>query len=209
MVLIANALPGTFTMDTKQQCSQKTDLEKIKTQPKMKKTIYLAVLFSACFYVQMCAQELKSEFLFDLEINLDVPQTIGPVTKGTRLIFPFKDGSVKSDKINGKIMNCSADWGLVLDSTTFKIDVRATVKTDDGALIYIAYSGYDHASAKNYAKISAGKGSELSPNDYYFRTSVFFETSSPKYAWLNHTIAVGVGRFPGPGKVAYRIYAIK
>jgi hypothetical protein len=175
----------------------------------MKKTICLTVLFSTCFCLQIYAQELKSEFLFDLEISLNTPQVIGPVLKGTRMIFPFKDGSVKSDKINGKILDCSADWGLVLDSTTFKMDVRATIQTDDGALIYIAYSGYDHASAKNYARISSGKGYELSPNDYYFRSSVFFETNATKYAWLNHTIAVGVGRFPGPGKVAYRVYAIK
>lgn len=81
--------------------------------------------------------------------------------------------------------------------------------TTDSALIYISYTGYDHASAKNYAIISAGRGSELSPSDYYFRSAVSFETSAPKYAWLNRIIAVGVGRFPGPGRVAYSIYEIK
>lgn len=175
----------------------------------MKKLIFSVFICSLCFYQEIFAQDLKSEFLFDLEIGLNPPQSVGPVLKGTRLIFPFRDGLVKGDKINGKILECGGDWGLILDSTTFKIDVRATVKTDDEALIYLTYSGYDHASAKNYALISAGKGTELSPSDYYFRTAVFFETSSPKYAWLNHTVAVGLGRFPGPGKVAYRIYAIK
>ena len=53
-----------------------------------------------------------------------------------------------------------------------------------------------------------GKWDQVSPSDYYFRTNPVFETSSPKYAWLNHTIAVGVGRFL-PGKVAYRVFAIK
>src|SRR5882757_8712346 len=33
--------------------------------------------------------------------------------------------------------------------------------------------------------------SELSPSDYYLRASVSFETSSPRYAWLNHTVAIG------------------
>ena len=175
----------------------------------MKKFIFSIFICFLCFNQLIFAQELKSEFLFDLQISLNPPQTVGPVLKGTRVIFPFKDGSVKSDKINGKILDCSADWGLVLDTTTFKVDVRATIKTDDEALIYITYSGYSHATAKNRAIISAGKGSELSPADYYFRTSFSFETSAPKYAWLNHTVAVGVGRFPAPGKVAYRIYVIK
>ena len=174
----------------------------------MKKFIFSMFICFLCFSQLIFAQELKSEFLFDLEIDLNPPQVVGPVLKGTRLISPFRNGVVKSDKINGKILDCSADWGLVLDTTTFKVDVRATIKTDDEALIYMTYSGYSHATAKNRALISAGKGSELSPADYYFRTSVFFETSSPKYAWLNHTVAVGIGRFPGPGKVAYRIYAV-
>ncbi len=175
----------------------------------MKKFIITVFISSLFFSQQIFSQELKSEFLFDLDLNLNPPQAVGPVLKGTRVIFPFKDGVVKSDKINGKILESGADWGLVFDSTTFKVDVRATIQTDDGALIYMTYSGYNHANAKNFAMISAGKGSEVSTSDYYFRTSVSFETSSPRYAWLNHTVAVGVGRFPAAGKVSYRIYAIK
>ena len=175
----------------------------------MKKIILSVFICSLFFHQKLFAQELKSEFLFDLEIDVNPPQVVGPVLKGTRLIFPFRDGFVKSDKINGKIAECGGDWGLVLDSTTFKVDVRATIETDDSALIYMTYAGYDHANAKSFAMISAGKGGELSPSDYYFRTSVSFETSSPRYAWLNHIVGIGVGRFPAAGKVAYRIYAIK
>lgn len=57
--------------------------------------------------------------------------------------------------------------------------------------------------------IGAGRGGELSPADNYFRTGVSFETSAPQYAWLNHSAAIGVGRFPAAGKVAYRIYVIR
>lgn len=175
----------------------------------MKKVIFLALFCSACFSAKVNAQELKSEFLFDLEITVNPPQAIGPVLTGTRLIFPFKEGAVKSDKINGTLLECSGEWGLVVDSTTFKMDVRATIKTDDGALIYIAYTGYNYANAKNSALMRAGNGYQLPTSEYYFRSVPVFETSSPKYAWLNHTVAVGVGRFPAPGKLIYRIYAIK
>lgn len=175
----------------------------------MKKLTFLLFALLIGFSPKSFSQELKSEFLFDLDISLNAPQMVGQVLKGTRMIFPFKDGTVRGTKINGKIINSGADWGLVIDSTSFKMDVRATIMTTDSALIYISYTGYDHATAKNYAMISAGRGSELSPSDYYFRSAVSFETSSPKYAWLNRIIAVGVGRFPGPGRVAYRIYEIK
>ncbi|SEW36842.1 DUF3237 domain-containing protein [Chitinophaga arvensicola] len=173
----------------------------------MKKVAFLALFFSISIFVH--AQELQSEFLFDFEISLHPPQAIGKVLTGTRLIYPFKDGQVKGDKINGKVLDCGGEWGLVVDSSTFKMDVRATIQTNDGALIYIAYSGYNYASGKNAVLMREGKGSELSPSDYYFRSVPVFETSSPKYAWLNHTVAVGVGRFPSPGKIIYRIYAIK
>ena len=175
----------------------------------MKKIIFPVFICFLFFRQQLFAQELKSEFLFDVEIDANPPQVVGPVLKGMRLIFPFKDGFVKSDKINGKLLECSGDWALVLDSTTFKADARATIETDDHALIYMTYSGYDHTNAKSFAMITAGKGGELSPSDYYFRTSVSFETSSPRYAWLNHTVAIGVGSFPAAGKVAFRIYAIR
>ncbi|NSL87624.1 DUF3237 domain-containing protein [Chitinophaga sp. Mgbs1] len=164
----------------------------------MKKFFFVTFVSAVCFLQRGSAQELKSEFLLDLEIDLNPAQQVGQVLKGTRTIYPFKGGAVKGDKINGKILESGADWGLVLDSNTFKIDVRATVKTDDDALIYVTYSGFKHSNGKSTA-----------PADDYFRTAVSFETNAPKYAWLNHTVAVGVGRLPGPGKVAYRIYAIK
>jgi hypothetical protein len=175
----------------------------------MKIIICLTAIFSTCFYMKGNTQELKSEFLFDLGINLDAPQTIGQGLRGTRIIFPFQNGFVKGNKINGKISSCSAEWGLIADSTTFKVDVRATIETSDGALIYMTYTGYNHADEKKFAMINAGRANELSPSDYYFRTALTFETGSPKYAWLNYTVAVGIGSLPESGKVFYRVYAIK
>jgi len=175
----------------------------------MKTLIWTTLILSLCFHQQLFAQELRSEYLFDLEVGLNPPQMVGPVLKGVRLISPFRDGTVKSGKINGKIQACGGDWGLIIDSATFKVDSRATIETDDGALIYMTYTGYSHADAKIAALIGAGKGGELPPSAYYFRTNVSFETGSPRYAWLNHTIAVGVGSFPAAGKVAFRIYSIR
>ena len=173
------------------------------------KKIFCILLLAASIYNPASAQELKSELLFDLEAELFSPQAVGPVPTGTRVIFPAKSGSIKGPKLNGKILQGGGDWGLVVDSTTFKLDVRVTVETDDGALIYITYGGYVHADAKRFATILQGQWDGLNPADYYFRTNPVFETGSPKYAWLNHTVAVGVGRFLPGGKVAYRVFAIK
>jgi len=176
----------------------------------MKKIIYSIFILSLCFHQQLLAQELKSEFLFEMNVYLNAAQFVGPVLKGTRVISPVKEGIVKGEKISGKLLvSGGADWGLIVDSTTFKLDVRGTIQTDDGALIYMTYSGYIHADAKKFAMIFSGKANEVSPSDYYFRTNPVFETGSPKYAWLNHTVAIGVGRIPVNGNIVYRIYAIR
>jgi len=176
----------------------------------MKKLICSIVIIYLCFHQQLLAQELKSEFLFEMNVYLSPAQFVGPVLTGTRVISPVKEGFVKGEKISGKLLvSGGADWGLIVDSTTFKLDVRGTIQTDDGALIYMTYSGYIHADAKKFAMIFSGKANEVSPSDYYFRTNPVFETSSPKYAWLNHTVAIGVGHIPVNGNIVYRIYAIR
>ena len=71
----------------------------------MKKFTFLLFLLSISFSQKSFSQELKSEFLFDLDISLNAPQMVGQVLKGTRMIFPFRDGTVKGSKINGKIIN--------------------------------------------------------------------------------------------------------
>ena len=175
----------------------------------MKKYIFILFISGLCCEQQVHAQDLKSNLVFDMQVELGPPQVVGPVLKGTRLISPFRNGIAKGGIISGKVLEGSGDWGLIIDSMTFKVDSRVTIETDDGSLIYVTSSGYSHSSAKIAAMIGAGKGGELSPTDYYFRTSVSFESSSAKYAWLNHTVGIGVGSFPAAGKVAYRIYAVE
>lgn len=67
------------------------------------------------------------------------------------------------------------------------------LKTDDDAIIYVKYTGFIYREADG---------------SLYFRVIPIFETSSEKYFWLNHTIAVGIGRRI-EGGVAYTVYAIK
>jgi hypothetical protein len=175
----------------------------------MKKIILSAMIGTLFFHQKTSGQELRSDFLFELNMVTSSPQVVGPVFKGTRLIIPYKGGLVKGEKINGKILDCSGDWGLLIDSTTFRTDVRATIETDDGAHIFLTSTGYNFTDAKGFTMISTGRGGELSPSDYYFRTNITFEASSPKYAWLNHSVAIGVGRFVAADKVDYRVYVIK
>ena len=137
--------------------------------------------------------ELKYEFLCDLTATLDKPIQVGQTPYGERVIYPVSGGSFEGPKIKGKVLANGGDWLLRLDSTTSKLDVRVVLETEDGELIYTYYEGFFH---------------ENSDGSYYFRTNPVFQTSSKKYEWLNHTIAVGVGKIIDGG-VTYKIYAIK
>ncbi len=137
--------------------------------------------------------ELNYEFLCEFTATLDTPIQIGQTLHGERVIYPVTGGTFEGPAMKGKVLANGGDWLLRLDSVTSKLDVRAVLETADGALIYTYYEGFIHQNPDG---------------SYYFRTNPIFQTSSEKYAWLNYTIAVGVGKIIDGG-VSYKVYAIK
>jgi hypothetical protein len=51
------------------------------------------------------------------------------------------------------------------------------------------------------------RGEAVASSEYYLRTAPFFETSSPKYAWLNKVVSVAVGERT-PDGVTYEVFEI-
>ena len=51
------------------------------------------------------------------------------------------------------------------------------------------------------------RGEQVAASEYYLRTAPFFETSSPRYAWLNKIVSVGVGE-RRPDSVVYEVFEI-
>src|SRR5687767_2822475 len=71
------------------------------------------------------------------------------------------------------------------------LEARYTLRTDDGALIYVRNTGLRHGPPEALAAIA--RGEQVDPSRYYFRALPSFETGAPKYAWLNRLIAVCSG----------------
>ena len=84
-------------------------------------------------------------------------------------------------------------------------DVRLLLRTDDDALVLMTYRGVRHASEEVSARLASGQA--VAPSEYYLRTAPFFETSSPKYAWLNKVVTVGIGERT-PDGVTYDLFEI-
>jgi hypothetical protein len=92
----------------------------------------------------------------------------------------------------------SADWTLLRADGVLELDLRATLRADDGALISMKSFGLRHGPPEVIAAI--GRGETVDPARYYFRTTPRFATAHPKYAFLNRLIAVAGGdrRAEGP-----------
>ena len=150
---------------------------------------------------------LESEFLLSVSAKLDSDrQLVGPTPQGDRVIVYVTGGTFEGPELRGAILPGGGDWLRVRADGVVQLDVRVTLRTDDGALIYVQYSGINDASPEVRERRS--RGEEVAASEYYFRTTPYFETSVDKYAWLNKIVTVGVGRFE-PGGVGYDIYAIK
>jgi len=149
--------------------------------------------------------ELRTEFLGEISADLEEPLVLGATPRGVRQIFGIKGGTFEGPRIKGEILCSGADWFLLRPDGVGELDVRATMRTDDGELVYTYYRGILRASPEVWARIARGEA--IDSSEVYFRTTPTFETASEKYAWLNRIIAVGVGRMR-PNWVGYTVYAV-
>jgi hypothetical protein len=131
---------------------------------------------------------IKTEYLLTFLAPLD-PST--DVNNSLSISNVRSTGSwFKGPHIKGTLVPPGGDWLRVMPSGDMRLDVRVTLKTDDGALIYVSYNGVLKESPENEAK--ANKGEVLTDKDIaYFVIAPTFETSSPKYVWLNGVQAIG------------------
>jgi len=145
------------------------------------------------------------DHVFSMHITIDPPQAIGPAPEGLRLIFPVSGGQVEGPRLRGRILPCGGDWLTVRRDGVGVLDVRGTIETDDGALIYMFYMGIGDLDEDGYDKALRG----AMPAVFQLRTTPRFQTGHPGYAWLNRLQCVGIGQVvPAEGKVSYDIYAL-
>lgn len=147
----------------------------------------------------------KTEFLCEIEADLGFPEIIGPVVEGVRVTFPILGGTFEGPKLKGTIKPVGADWFVIRNDQVGQLDVRATLETDDGELIYVYYQGlidFPEETKKELAQGNLPVGGE-----FRILTNPIFRTASQKYSWLNGTFAVGAGS-SGENKVSYSIYKI-
>src|SRR5438309_11745945 len=137
---------------------------------------------------------------------LGEPLDLGEVSQGRRRIVPQIGGTFEGPELNGKLLpGVSADWQIVLPDGTAIADIRYTLQTDAGALLYVQSRGVRHGSPEVLARLTHGE--DVDASEYTFRTSTQIETASRDLNWLNKGVFVSVaGR--RPGAVTYETYLV-
>lgn len=151
--------------------------------------------------------KLDAEHLFTYSATLQAPpESIGPVPEGIRATFYVTGGELLGPKLRGRVRPVGADWGLMRRDGVFTLDVRATLETDDGALIYAHYHGLGDMGADGYEKFAAG----ALPPRLPLRTTPVFRTAHPQYQWLHRLLCVGIGEANlETFTVQYDVYALR
>ncbi len=143
----------------------------------------------------MALDALPAEYIGTLSARTnDVarPVVAGPL--GTKVVATVTGGSFVGPKINASAAEgvAAGDWLTILPDGSFSLDVRFSLKTDDGADIFVTYTGFGTRNEDGTASI---------------RTAPRFETGDERYAWLNALFTVAIGSTT-PDGVEYDIYAV-
>jgi len=129
--------------------------------------------------------------LMHVEVTLEPIRDLGDTPLGRRRIIGITGGKFSGPRLSGRILPGGADWQLIRADGVAFLDARYTLETADGALIYVSNQGYRHGTRDVIERLARGEA--VDPALYYMRTTPWFETSAPAYAWLNRTVCVGTG----------------
>jgi Protein of unknown function (DUF3237) len=130
----------------------------------------------------------RLEHLFRAVVEIAAPLSVGVTPRGERRIIPITGGRFEGPELTGEVLPGGADWQLVCPDGTALLEARYTLRTRDGALVYVRNRGVRSGRPDVLARLA--RGEVVDPASYYFRTRPEFETGAPQYAWLNDVLAV-------------------
>ena len=104
----------------------------------------------------------------------------GDVLAGYRQVVQLVGGVFTGPELNGNLLpGGSTTWQIVLPDATALAEIRYTLRTDRGALLYVRSSG-------------VGQGNR-EPGERLCHAATHIETAAPNLDWLNKGAFVTVG----------------
>jgi hypothetical protein len=116
---------------------------------------------------------------------------LGQTAFHRRVIGGISRGRWDGARLSGDIVEPGGDWAIPsTDGLLMLLDVRQTLRTDDGALVYVTYQGRCDRERGTYT---------VAPT---------FETDDERYDWLNAIQAIGQGRSEGED-IVYAMFEVR
>ena len=128
------------------------------------------------------------EHVMDIEVNVGKPLEVGTTPQGMRRIIPITGGTFEGSRLKGIVLPGGADWQIIDANYHTQLEARYALQTDDGVVIAVINRGIRRGPQEVMQRLI--KGEEVSPTEYYFRTTPSFEVESEKYAWLQDYLFV-------------------
>lgn len=148
-------------------------------------------------------------YLFSYDANLEMRRDeVGFVPGGLRVNISARPNEtrvyhVASERstLGFNAVQGTVTWGvdraLVRCDDIGLLDVRLTIRTDDGATIYSWYEGLFPSGPRGYRKLISEQpllGKERSPFTAAVYITPRYETNHEKYRWLMEYQCIGIGR---------------
>jgi Protein of unknown function (DUF3237) len=148
----------------------------------------------------------RLSLVYRLEATLGQPLELGETAQGHRRIVPLTGGTFAGPELTGTLIpGTSADWQTILPDGTALGDIRYTLQTDRGELLYVQSWGIRHGSAEVLARL--GRGEDVDASEYTFRTATRIETGTPELDWLNKGVFISVASRQA-ASVLYETYLV-
>lgn len=139
------------------------------------------------------------------DISIEIEAQMIPSPGANRINFALLSGRAEGESLSGSFHRNGGDWLTLGSDRIGRVDVRATLETDEGDLIYFTNTGRLRLDEEVAERLAAGE--LIRHDDLYARSAPLFETGSEQYAWLNGIVTIAVNQI-AIDHVDYRIFEV-
>jgi hypothetical protein len=113
----------------------------------------------------MALDSLPVEFLYSIHLETAAPVMVPGGPLGTRILAQVTGGTFEGPRMKGTVSGPAGDWVTVGAGGVMSLDVRLCLLTDDGAAIYMTYTGVGRLGPDGTGDIRTVPRFETGPGD--------------------------------------------